>query len=612
MSSTTSASALDAMDTTSAPTTPIPSHAVELRRNGKSSNRSKHSSANDHGVPSLSPSNMPAPSQEVLTGHQPKAVHTAFIHKLYNMLEDPKIQHLISWSANAESFVMYPTADFSKVLAYVYLKKMEKRKHEFMCACNRLRIRSNRDEQAILQAYQYFVFCSTAEHLSMLKILMICVERDVFHTADPEKTLWEFKHGNGSFKRGDIAALRDIKRRASRQALVHREANFSKSSSSQSGAPVEPSPIPSDTIDGRVANLEHMLYDMNLRLQRSEDHAHYMHVKYQGAMETLGCLLSSNQDLSRAMLTLVPPESAVHRDVMIMQGEMQRQADMLRSGDELHEVPLNVRQPYFSVVDHAPVSPRQLPQDDSRRSAGGGPGMHTVPQARGQPLYRPTVPSTLSIGSRRPYGSIGGNSTTQSSPLRNTAAPPPPPGPPHPLSNVETPPGSSSINNSSYLNIHSNSNSNSNLVRRHTAADIRAHGWQPGASPFPSPNVAAAWPPSPGRVGFEDQRIRESFSTYSMQTASHSYPHSRPSTPPPLLPHPYANGANNGGDAFGGWSWNGAGSRDTKISIFKESSAPPTRRGSMAHILNPSDTAERSGEDEVARGEDDRKRKRMQ
>lgn len=40
-----------------------------------------------------------------------------------SMLEDPSIQHLISWSASAESFVMSPSADFSKVLAYVNLSQ---------------------------------------------------------------------------------------------------------------------------------------------------------------------------------------------------------------------------------------------------------------------------------------------------------------------------------------------------------------------------------------------------------------------------------------------------------------------------------------------------------
>lgn len=50
---------------------------------------------------------------------QPKVVQTAFIHKLYNMLEDPSIQHLISWSSTNDSFVMSPTSEFSKVLASV-------------------------------------------------------------------------------------------------------------------------------------------------------------------------------------------------------------------------------------------------------------------------------------------------------------------------------------------------------------------------------------------------------------------------------------------------------------------------------------------------------------
>ena len=36
-----------------------------------------------------------------------------------SMLEDKSISHLISWTANAESFVMQPSHEFSKVLAYV-------------------------------------------------------------------------------------------------------------------------------------------------------------------------------------------------------------------------------------------------------------------------------------------------------------------------------------------------------------------------------------------------------------------------------------------------------------------------------------------------------------
>jgi hypothetical protein len=40
-----------------------------------------------------------------------------------SMLEDQSIQHLISWSNSNESFVMSPTSEFSKVLAYVSILK---------------------------------------------------------------------------------------------------------------------------------------------------------------------------------------------------------------------------------------------------------------------------------------------------------------------------------------------------------------------------------------------------------------------------------------------------------------------------------------------------------
>lgn len=60
---------------------------------------------------------MPAPAAAAPAVHQPKIVQTAFIHKLYNMLEDKTIQHLIAWTSSSESFVMQPSHEFSKVLA---------------------------------------------------------------------------------------------------------------------------------------------------------------------------------------------------------------------------------------------------------------------------------------------------------------------------------------------------------------------------------------------------------------------------------------------------------------------------------------------------------------
>lgn len=74
-------------------------------------------------------------------------------------------------------------------------------------------------------------------------------------------------------------------------------------------------PPPNDGSDPRMGGIEHTLYDMSMRLQRSEENAHYMHVKQQAVMETMSRLLQFNQELSRTILNLVPsPDNPVHRD----------------------------------------------------------------------------------------------------------------------------------------------------------------------------------------------------------------------------------------------------------------------------------------------------------
>lgn len=248
------------------------------------------------------------------------------------------------------------------------------------------------------------------------------------------------------------------------------------------------------------------------------------------------------------------------------------------------EPPFSSSRQYFSnlSLDNAPVSPRQMPQDDPRRLQLGGSSRHNN--------YRPPVPSHLSITPRR-YGSIGASNTTQSSPSSLRSQPPPPPPPmPHPLSTVASPP--------------------TNLPRRHTSADIRnVQGWQANSSPFASGQSSSQWPSSPKRslnTMNEDQRIRDSFSSYSLQSASSSSGRndgSRPTTPPP-----FSNGSNTI-DHLNSWSWTSQNKSGTSL---KDNSGPPTRRGSMAHILNPAETAEREEEHEEEMREEDRKRKRLQ
>ena len=101
-------------------------------------------------------------------------------------------------------------------------------------------------------------------------LLTGCIVSDVFHTGTPESTLWEFKHGNGNFKRGDLAGLREIKRRASRHALIHRDSFSSphKPSVSQPGTPAEPVVDPAEL---RLQGLEHSIFDLHARLVRTEE-----------------------------------------------------------------------------------------------------------------------------------------------------------------------------------------------------------------------------------------------------------------------------------------------------------------------------------------------------
>lgn len=135
---------------------------------------------------------------------------------------------------------------------------------------------------------------------------------DVFHHGTPETAMWEFKHGNGNFKRGDLVGLREIKRRASRHTLTHREYSNQKAPSSQPGTPAESMP---QMPEQGERTIESVVYDLSARLQRSEENAQFMHIKQQAMLDTVTRLLHFNQELTRAVLALTPgPEHPVHRD----------------------------------------------------------------------------------------------------------------------------------------------------------------------------------------------------------------------------------------------------------------------------------------------------------
>ena len=109
---------------------------------------------------------------------------------------------------------------------------------------------------------------------------------DVFHNGSPDAALWEFKHGNGNFKRGDLVGLREIKRRASRHALIHRD-SFSGPKGGATSSPGTPGDQSGDSIEARLLGLEHSLYDLGNRLARSEEHNSILSHRCQSYLEGL-------------------------------------------------------------------------------------------------------------------------------------------------------------------------------------------------------------------------------------------------------------------------------------------------------------------------------------
>ena len=232
----------DAMDITSPSSTSMgpPSNSSPEIEQGNNGNGSVESNVATHTGTGAA---------AVAAGQAPKVVQTAFIHKLYNMLEDRSIQHLIAWSNTNESFVMSRSNEFSKVLA------------------------------------QYFKHTNISSFVRQLNMYGFHKVSDVFHSGSPDSTLWEFRHGNGNFKKGDLVGLREIKRRASRHALIHRD-SFSgpKNMPPQTGTSTEPLP---DTLEQRMAHMEHAAYRMNQRVSRTDDNLAMLSLKCQALTEGL-------------------------------------------------------------------------------------------------------------------------------------------------------------------------------------------------------------------------------------------------------------------------------------------------------------------------------------
>ncbi|KAL1952574.1 hypothetical protein VTO42DRAFT_4799 [Malbranchea cinnamomea] len=512
-----------------------PVTSVSMAPHAQSSPITEQAQANNaNGAPKSSGSQGATsnqPTGAAAAAQQPKVVQTAFIHKLYSMLQDPNIQHLISWSSSNESFVMSPSSDFSKVLA------------------------------------QYFKHTNISSFVRQLNMYGFHKVSDVFHTGSPDSPMWEFKHGNGNFRKGDVAGLREIKRRASRHTLINRD-SFSghKPNASQTGPAAEALP---DGPDVRIHHLEHSLYDVHARLARMEESHTLLSSKCQALTESLLRCHQWTISMSQFIMSLIPDHNnPIHQDAANIQREVTRQLDTIRAFDRTNDLFRQSNVPVISLDAGPPLSPRQVPLDDNRRSS----------------MARLPAPH-ISLSPRR-YGSVG--TTNSSSNYHHKVSVVPQQSSAHTLSSGPSPLGPS-------------------LARRHTSADIREHGWPTsGTTQFGStaPTGPLSFPPQMVHdANSSEQHVREVLAQYEMgrpkrqsDFSNHSTPVSA-SEPPPFSNH----------DSV-------LTPTGPKIARAPEASLPGTRRSSMASnvhsLLNPTDTPGRPDDDGPI-GED-RKRKRLQ
>lgn len=142
---------------------------------------------------------------------------TVFIHKLFDMLEDHSLLHLIWWSPSQDSFCLYPGEEFSNALS------------------------------------QYFKHTNIASFIRQLNMYGFHKVNDNFQSEDKssldhaQQTKWEFRHLANQFRKGDVDSLSLIKRKSSKLSNSHKEIVNLKSLPPTSDAPVDELKSPIDS-----------------------------------------------------------------------------------------------------------------------------------------------------------------------------------------------------------------------------------------------------------------------------------------------------------------------------------------------------------------------------
>ncbi|CAG8603736.1 13728_t:CDS:2 [Funneliformis mosseae] len=185
----------------------------------------------------------------------------AFVNKLYTMVEDQSIQHLISWAPSGDVFSVSNPTEFSKSVLPQYFKHNN---------------------------WQSFV-----RQLNMYGFHKV---NDMFH-ANPssESQAWEFKHPD--FRRGQLLALQNIKRKSSKPA----NSSSIKGNISNSGTGQSPSTDNDALRDDRIDILTTQMSEMVERMRQMSENYGLLYA------ETVSCrmLQSKHQQVITAITNLL-------------------------------------------------------------------------------------------------------------------------------------------------------------------------------------------------------------------------------------------------------------------------------------------------------------------
>ncbi|RCK64918.1 Transcription factor SFL2 [Candida viswanathii] len=136
----------------------------------------------------------------------PRIKKNAFVHKLYTMLNDPNLSHLIWWTTNnveENTFALYPGKEFANCLTQYF-------KHGNVASFVRQ-----------LHMYGFHKVSDPNAASSSSSYAMNPINKDV-------PPIWEFKHLSGKFKKGDEKSLAFIKRRSSSNSSGSRNNSYNE------------------------------------------------------------------------------------------------------------------------------------------------------------------------------------------------------------------------------------------------------------------------------------------------------------------------------------------------------------------------------------------------